>query len=329
MNTTKTSDEQWVSHQIPTSKQATHPIKLEFREYKLADEFPVLVLSPSKTSAAYHNTEQKYHFHNCIEIGFCHKNEHLLTFDNRVYKLKPGDFFVLSPYSMHYVNHTVTECTGCCEYLYVKPAELLRDFYPLDLPESMYWFKNSDCPFIFSKKTHSRIYGILMLLLQEYRTQKEGYQYVIKGLFQSLMAELTQELSCQATPFSDKYRNISMLLPALKTIHSDFAQPLKTSALARKCHLSASGFSALFLEQLGEPPGKYLNRIRLQKACELLYSTELSILNIAIEAGFSSLSNFYRCFHDCYHISPKKWRNLYRSVQKKDVSRSLFTLEHR
>ena len=313
---------------MPISKQTANHIKLEFREYQLADEFPVLVLSPSKTSASYHDTEPKYHFHNCIEIGFCHEKEHLLTFDNRVYKLKPGDFFVLSPYSMHYVNHTVPECTGCCEYLYIKPAELLRDFYPLDLPEPMYWFKNSDCPFIFSKRTHSRIYNILMLLLREYRNQKEGYQYVIKGLFQSLMAELTRELSAQSAPLSDKYRNISMLLPALKTIHSDFAQPLKTSVLATKCHLSVSVFSSIFLEQIGETPGKYLNRIRLQKACELLYSTELSILSIAIEAGFSSLSNFYRCFNDSYHISPKKWRDLYRSVQKKDVSRSLFTSAH-
>jgi len=307
---------------MPKSKQ--HIRKLEFREYKLSDDFPVLVLSPDTTTNSYPDTIQRYHFHNCIEIGFCYKNEHLLSFDNRVYSLKPGDFFVLSPYSMHYVNHTTAEDSGCCEYLYIKPSELLRDFYSLDIPEEMNWYKNSDSPFIFSRDTHSTIYGLLMLLLSEYHSQKEGWQHVIKGLFQSLMTELTRELSSETFVSSDKYRNISTLLPALKMMHSDFGQPLKVSALARQCHLSPSAFSSLFLEQLGETPGKYLTRIRLKKACELLYRTELSILDISIESGFLSLSNFYRCFNDYYHTSPQKWRNLYRSIRKNDISHTLF-----
>jgi len=152
----------------------------------------------------------------------------------------------------------------------------------------------------------------------------EGYQLVIKGLAQSLMAELTRELSTQTADSSDKFNNISTLLPALKLIHSDYGQILRLSMLAEKCHLSASAFHTLFLEQLGESPGKYLTRIRLEKSCELLYGTELSVLDIAIETGFSSLSNFYRCFHDSYQISPKKWRDTYRSIQKRDVSHSLF-----
>lgn len=314
------------------NKNTSENIQLEYREYKLSDDFPVLVLTPNTLADTFHDTNpnhhsRKYHFHNCIEIGFCHEQEHLLSFDNRVYTLKPGDFFVLSPYSMHYVNHTDTQSPHCCEYLYIKPAELLQDFYPLAIPETMYWYKNSDAPFIFSKDTHSTIYRILTLLLSEYRAQKEGYQYVVKGLFQTFMTELTRELSSLANPASDKYRSLSALLPALKLIHSSYEQPLTTSSLARQCHLSSSAFSSLFYENLGETPGKYLNRIRLQKACELLYSTESSILNISIETGFASLSNFYRCFRDCYHTSPQKWRNLCRSIQKKDISHSLFSPE--
>ena len=310
---------------MPKSKPTIDNLKLEFREYKLDSDFPVLVLSPSTTSPSYQAGEPNYHFHNCIEIGFCFEKEHLLSFDNRVYTLKAGDFFVLSPYSMHYVNHTLGETDNCCQYLYIKPEELLQDFYPLTIPDAMNWYKNSDIPFIFSKDTHHRLYQLLILILEEYHAQKEGYQYTIKGLFQSIMTELTRLLSSRTTSISDKYHNISALLPALKMIHSDFDHPLKTPELAKQCHLSTSGFSSLFQEQLGETPGKYLNRIRLQKACELLYGTELSILNISIESGFLSLSNFYRCFHDCYDVSPQKWRNLCRSIQKKDVSHSLFS----
>lgn len=303
------------------SQTARGDAQLIFREYRLSDDFPVLVLTPDAAAAVYHEAIPSYHFHNCIEIGFCYKHRHLLCFDSRVYELKPGDFFVLSPYSMHYVRHTEKIC-GCCEYLYVKPEGLLRDFYPLDIPETMYWYKNSDVPFIFSASTHPDIYQLLMLILEEYRARKSGFQYIVKGLFLTLMSELTRQLSARSYSDFNKYRNISSLLPALKTIHTSYNQPLKSANLARECHLSPSGFHTLFLEQLGETPGRYLIRIRLQKACELLYGTELSVLDIAIESGFSSLSNFYRCFRNLYHTSPQKWREQYRSIQKRDVKHS-------
>lgn len=298
----------------------------EFREYKLPEAFPLLVLSPGITSEGKLQPTLKYHFHNCIEIGFCYEQGHILSFENQEYPLKPGDFFVLSPFSMHYVNHVSSVKASCCQYLYVHPEKLLRDFYQFGLPDNMQWYKNSETPFIFSRDTHSIIYQLLSLLLAEYHNKTEGYQYAIKGLFQTIMVELTRELSALSAPNSQKFQDISMLLPALKRMHFEYAQPLSTALLAEHCHLSQTTFRALFRKHLGMSHGEYLKHIRLQKACELLYGTELSVLDISMEAGFSSLTSFYQSFRNCYHISPKKWRDTYRSVQKKNVSHSLFSL---
>ena len=142
----------------------------------------------------------------------------MLTFENREYLLQAGDFFVLSPYSMHYVNHIGEKHSFCCEYLYMKPAELLQNFYPLDIPKEMHWYRNSDCPFIFSKASHPHIHRLLMLLLKEYHSRMRDYQLVVKGLAQTLMAELTQELADRTTESPDKFRHISTLLPALTAL---------------------------------------------------------------------------------------------------------------
>ena len=190
-------------------------------------------------------------------------------------------------------------------------------------------YNNSEVPFIISRDTHRTIYRLLRLLLSEYHMRKEGYQYAIKGFFQTVMAELTRELSSLSSPDSEKYQRFSILLPALKKIHFHYAQPLNTATLADLCHLSPSAFRALFLKHLGEAHGEYLKRVRLQKACELLYGTEHSVLSIAMEVGFSSLTSFYQCFRKWYHMSPKKWRNGYRSIQKKNISHSLLSPENR
>lgn len=299
---------------------------LEFREYKLPDNFPVLVLSPDTVSATELNATPKYHFHNCIEIGFCLDSEHILLFENHEYALKPGDFFVLSPFSMHFVNHIEATNTPCCKYLYIKPEELLCNFYPLGLPENMHWYKNSETPFIFSKETQPDIYRLLTLLLTEYHEQRSGYPYIIKGLFQTIMIALTRELSTHSGTDFQKYQDISLLLPALKKMHHEYMKPMNVAFLAEQCNVSQSTFRSLFRKHLGISHGEYLKRIRLKKACELLYSTELSVLTISMEAGFSSLTSFYQSFQEYYHISPKQWREMYRSVHKKNISHSLFSL---
>ena len=85
---------------------STKNLKLEYREYKLPENFPLLVMTPPIYTAPAWVEEPKLHFHNCMEIGLMHGENHSLSFENHTYPLQPGDFFVLSPYTMHFVIHT-------------------------------------------------------------------------------------------------------------------------------------------------------------------------------------------------------------------------------
>lgn len=328
---------------------STANYSLEYREYILPDEFPVLVLSPKnvQSSNPTDDNQTKYHFHNCIEIGICHSGEHNLLFENSVYKVSPGMFFVLSPYTMHYMNRDNIIADNDCEYLYIKPEELLQGFYPFEIPAEMLWYKNSSVPFIFSKNTHTIIYELLMQILNEFKEQQPGYKLVIKGLHLSLMAELTRILSQNSllspaasdtdthtaakglskATHSAKYQNMSKILPALRYIHQNFTSQPKTAELAQLCHMSTSGFCTLFSDLMNASPNRYISKLRLKNACELLHSTELPVLDISIESGFSSLSNFYRMFKEIYGMSPLKWRNQKRAIRKKNYSYAPFSPE--
>ena len=325
---------------------------LEYREYILPDEFPVLVLAPKNVPPqnSFEDTFTRYHFHNCIEIGICHGGEHRLLFEDSVYKISPGMFFVLSPYTMHYMNRDNTTADDDCEYLYIKPEELLQSFYPFGIPTEMLWYKNSAIPFIFSKKTHATIYEILKQVIREFKEQPANYKLVIKGLFLSLMAELTREILAKsyklphkandisdslniatslpsANSSSAKYQNMSKILPALQCIHQSFSGQLTISELAELCHMSNSGFCTLFSDLMHSSPNRYINKLRLENACKLLHSTELPVLDVSIESGFSSLSNFYRMFKEHYGMSPLKWRNEKRTIRKKNYRYSPFLPE--
>ncbi len=301
-----------------------HDFNLEYREYKLSDDYPVLVLTPQDTQNTIVATSLHYHFHNCMEIGICYEGEHTLSFENAEYTLSAGSFFILSPYSVHFLSHKEVTDGNNCKYIYIKPEELLRDFYPLSLPEDIKWYKNSEVPFIFSAKDDSVIYNYLNLIADEWSAKRDNYEFAIKGLVLSLMTELTRKISASSMPSSSRSQNMPRLLPALRHMHTYPEKPISIPFLASICNMSASGFRTLFTELMNEAPRHYINRLRLQKACELLYSTEQTILDISIEAGFQSLSNFYRAFNEYYNISPKEWRNKKRAIQKKNIRHSQF-----
>ena len=55
-------------------------------------------------------------------------------------------------------------------------------------------------------------------------------------------------------------------------------------------------------------PKKYINRRRMDLACEML-SNDMKITEIAYELGFSSAQHFTNIFRSYYGISPSKWRS--------------------
>jgi AraC-like DNA-binding protein len=87
-----------------------------------------------------------------------------------------------------------------------------------------------------------------------------------------------------------------------------FAQPLDVPALARLAHVSPAHFSRQFRETFGEPPHRYLQRRRVERAMELLRETELTVTEVCFEVAFSSLGTFSRTFREIVGEAPSAYR---------------------
>ena len=60
---------------------------------------------------------------------------------------------------------------------------------------------------------------------------------------------------------------------------------------------------------------EYMNHYRLEKACELLLTTDLSVIEISENTGFENHSYFIRLFRRQYQMTPLKYR---RSSDRKE-----------
>lgn len=78
--------------------------------------------------------------------------------------------------------------------------------------------------------------------------------------------------------------------------------------LADAVNMSVNNFLLLFRNEMGSSPQTYFRRRRLEAACNMLDSTNSSIDEIAIDAGFYDRYHFSRAFKKEYGISPAKYR---------------------
>lgn len=95
---------------------------------------------------------------------------------------------------------------------------------------------------------------------------------------------------------------------ALNLIAADYRKKLTLHRLAVAAGLSISRFSSLFHRQTGRSPVDFLLNYRLERAREMLGSTDMKIYEIAEYTGFDSVSYFNRKFKSVYRHTPAFYR---------------------
>lgn len=146
------------------------------------------------------------------------------------------------------------------------------------------------------------------------------YDYLLKPVSQEdvddVLTRLHKDLKLQeedyVSYFSEDYAHIdpakmAELLHDFITTH--YQHPLNLNVIAQTMNYSQSYLTKIFLHEYDCTPIKYLNQIRLQKACHmLLHSPALTINQIAELTGYEDQAYFSRIFKKNTGVSPMQYR---------------------
>ena len=304
-------------------------VELEYRHYNLSEDFPMIALLEGNFVFPVESTPEItfLHFHNCVEVGYCYNGDKVIIIEDETFDFKSGDVCMIPPYAMHMVKNRVFQPDGSqdkCEYFYMDFEGMLKCFYPHGIPKELFSYNFTGFQNIIKHSENVKVSQCVTSIFDELRYKKSGYQYAVKALLLTLLIELHRMLPKLSEIANSKYTQMPAISPAIEYINENYMNRIDIDKLAELCHMSLMNFNRRFKKLINDSPLKYINNIRLKKACELLYSTENTILSIALAAGFNSVSSFNRNFMELFQKSPSKWRNDKCAVQKKNLKYSTF-----
>jgi AraC family transcriptional regulator len=91
-------------------------------------------------------------------------------------------------------------------------------------------------------------------------------------------------------------------------IHQNIADGLSIEQLAKAAGLHPSWFRQLFKQVVGMTVHRYIMHHRLERARDLLVNTNMPLLQLSHETGFSSQSHFTDNFKKNYGATPSQYR---------------------
>lgn len=109
-------------------------------------------------------------------------------------------------------------------------------------------------------------------------------------------------LDAYANTLAGKYGIIHKSVKYIESHYSD--QELYTPDLAEMSGIGETYYRNIFISVFNMPPAKYIQQYRIDKAKELLVSTDKSIEDIAVSVGFANASYFCKVFKNICNMTP-------------------------
>lgn len=245
----------------------------------------------------------RVHRHNFCEIMYINRGACTIKIENEQYSVKVGDIVVYNSG----VFHEEASLGGELSVLFFAvdnlqiPGLTEGCIVPLDA-----------CPIIEAGSYDDVLKAFLSVMVDEL-TQKNAHYKAISTHIATMFCYYILRLYDVKV---ENPRHVEISNEAMRYIEDNYKSDISLDTIASSVHLSKHHFVRIFKETQGISPMKYLLRVRLLAAKDLLGRTELSIGEIATAVGYEHALTFSRVFKNSEDISPTEYRNNVRGFSK-------------
>lgn len=259
------------------------------------------------------------HWHKDMELTYVISGEGLFYTDLVPITVKKGDILIVPPFSLHSGKplNKFCECKSIVfnlDLLKSNTADSISLKYLNPILEKSYVF-----PLVISEKhpVHSKILECFLIIAENYENQNWAYELEIKSqlykVFTLMFREKIIELNHSEVEIETKSDKIKSIIEYVK---KHYKSNITLTEVANYLDYSENHFCRFFKAQTGSTFIEYLNSIRLNVSATLLFNTDMSVTDIALESGFDNLSYFIRIFKKKFFCTPFKFRQINKKSNK-------------
>ena len=262
------------------------------------------------------------HWHDEMEIIKIIKGKYIVNINLKEYVVEEGDIVILKSCTLHsfkqYENEKMasktimfdlsmlnSNVTDACSIKYFTPFLDNKVSYPTILKPSDKGYKN--------------IKNCIDKLFLCYEEKNEFFEIKLKSylfeLFYILFKECF-EIHDYSTKIKDDTTNdIKAILEYIKI---NYMNPISIKDLANVVNFSEHYFMRFFKKYMGMTCVDYINEYRLNIATNLLETTDMSIMEIAVKVGVNNISYFNKIFKKKFNLTPKEYRKNLKNIKMED-----------
>ena len=264
-----------------------------------------------------------YHTHSFIEIayvlkGVCHQDFLYPDGQSERLELKEGSLCILPPKLEHRVmifddsiminllirtsvmKNTLAEL--------VAGGHALFDFFLYTL------YENTRPNFLlFHTKGDDSIRDLVLDMVNESCMEKQYNQKALLLMLGLFFTYLQREHS-EGVQFSQTTKTGIQYIPQILNYIQQHYADTSVEGIARRFSFSTSYLGRIFRENTQTTVMEVIQQVRIQKACELLVSTRLSVQNVSEMVGYSDVTYFIRMFKKHQQMTPLQYRKMKREA---------------
>lgn len=254
------------------------------------------------------------HDHRFFELAYVTGGRATHMRNGKESELHAGDYFIMDYGSVHryekcrnfklinclFLPELIDETLGDCTSLEVLLQRCLIRYYRMVIGKN--WAERT------FHDGSGRVGQLLMGMVEEYQKNQLGSQEIFRCRLTEILI-LTLRLLIQG---EKRLPESTMVTELIRYVDASYQKRLSMQDFCDQQHYSLPYVSRRFKQETGMTFREYLQKVRMEKCCELLSGSDLTVAEAARAVGYEDMQFFHDVFRRYLHMTPKEYRRLER-----------------
>ena len=220
------------------------------------------------------------HWHNTIEIGYCHKGSGIFVVGEKVFTFSDGDVVFIAENDVHLAQSS-RGSKSVWTWLYLRLPQLLIPFITDAKIGHVVGAIRSG---IYTQQKDPAISQAVVRTIAEAQIKNSGYENLVRCTIYELLISMFRkiskvgpELTSISSAKSPTSAHIERIKPAIENICNQYSAEIVIGKIAALCFMSETNFRRFFYKVMGKTPLEYIQALRISIAAAQLVACRYSM----------------------------------------------------